>query len=1062
MVRPSCRPDLELPRRPRPPSTPPPESKARSRSPRGDSHRGTWQTAVPRDTREPKSSSSRPPAQSRQTAKEPAKDDRSWWSQEQEKTWTKKEDWSSHSKEEDEKWTKNSSWNWSEGWSEKSDKGWWRNSKNKHGTRQDGWNGWNGWKEKDKELYAQAYISDIPVEFDEKHLNKMHAECGIAEQDFPVSIKFLPSKDQTGETCACIARYRSKDTMEEVIMRMNGQNLKTRSGKLKRVGVSAAKPARWMVKEGLVAAETDENSTPRKVSVQNVPVTYTAADILQIHRSAGFEVKELPNVLFHDPKQADDEICAVTCKYSDVTYAQRAMQKMKGLPVVTASGRETRLMPILVDQISPGLPEEKTEKLPALPAKAAAQQLQLSWLPRQQDPHPGLAYFCQTWDLDSATSAWLAYLHRDVQQELIHEYDDSTRMDPASSEDHVDLIPSAEVLLANVPRGVSEQALTTLLERFGTVQAARCLPSGVRAVVTMSSIEEATMAVEDLTFRIPEGWPGNLLACFHHDRAPMPLNEVPEGQMLFGVVKAWNQLMSVGVISLLGIGPDIQVPLSSLSDSYDLTPGNAVLFRVGEGPEGAGLVVKRCLGQPDTVRLHRARCASTGLAVREYARSLQQRLKLLGDGSALATLQGLDDINEEHRRPLLELLQRGKAPETELRRAAKPAARRKAKELAKTSPTASTAPAEGKVAANAEAVADETNSPDEDSDVEVALDAPPARLTAGAETWTSLCRGFRSQSKFQEFEMAVSDAQSQGLQRAVEERQPCEEPRWRFSQMEGWHQELLAAVTGGASSATFVGIMLLGWVLVVSTSRPSTAVRKVPGGEGAVRATLRAGSKLLEDDHPFEVPSATLWTSLLGPLTTQLDMTVATLRPDLDRGEVMASVYPPDCGAQFRRHLDNPCDDGRRISAVYYVNPGWKREDGALLRCWSRHGEVEEILPSEDTLVLFEADSIEHEVTQNSSTGIFPDGYRCAFTCWYWEGRAPNVDRSQPWLPIAACSWNASLRCPFCCASSSSGGLTKTWTVTIESAATEIEIVLHSSQIFIPTIGRPYHGIIAR
>ena len=85
-------------------------------------------------------------------------------------------------------------------------------------------------------------------------------------------------EDQTGETCACIARYRSKATMEEVIMRhlearsvtthiatvrshvlnpdrytpsahwichcvtarMNGQNLKTRSGKLKRVGRSGA------------------------------------------------------------------------------------------------------------------------------------------------------------------------------------------------------------------------------------------------------------------------------------------------------------------------------------------------------------------------------------------------------------------------------------------------------------------------------------------------------------------------------------------------------------------------------------------------------------------------------------------------------------------------------------------------------------------------------------------------------------------------------------------------------------------------------------------------------
>ena len=64
-------------------------------------------------------------------------------------------------------------------------------------------------------------------------------------------------------------------------------------------------------------------------------------------------------------------------------------------------------------------------------------------------------------------------------------------------------------------------------------------------------------------------------------------------------------------------------------------------------------MVKRCLGQPETepwrhagafivsqlcqsrvltqVRLHRARCASTGFVVREYARSLQQKLKFLGD-----------------------------------------------------------------------------------------------------------------------------------------------------------------------------------------------------------------------------------------------------------------------------------------------------------------------------------------------------------------------------------------------------------------------------------------------
>ncbi|CAE6957643.1 EGLN3 [Symbiodinium natans] len=226
------------------------------------------------------------------------------------------------------------------------------------------------------------------------------------------------------------------------------------------------------------------------------------------------------------------------------------------------------------------------------------------------------------------------------------------------------------------------------------------------------------------------------------------------------------------------------------------------------------------------------------------------------------------------------------------------------------------------------------------------------------------------------------------------------------------------------------------WLGPHGVNEPTKRCRR----EGAVKATLRAGSKLLEDDHQFTVPSASKWVSLLGTLTARLDMVVDILCPNLDRGEVMASVYPPDCGAQFRRHLDNPCHDGRRISAVYYVNAGWQRKDGALLRCWPRQGEVEEILPDEDTLaarwevfvgrqprvkllcrrlrrifwsgipqvacvesempmrfpsrfqVLFEADAIEHEVTQNRSTGIFPDGYRCAFTCWYWEGSAPHVD----------------------------------------------------------------------
>ncbi|CAE7558013.1 ALATS [Symbiodinium natans] len=667
MARPSCKPSLNLDlwkNRPRSPPAPKPAA-ARSRSPRrhleDKSKDGSWTS----------------------------------WTQ-----WAKEDDWPEEQKEENEKqhwavaeyaepagsrcnqsgeWSKQS-WSWSE-WSEWSE--WSKNDRNDRNDRHDrhdrndrndrnerGWARARPQKEQKelKELYAQAYISDIPVEFDAQHLNKMHSECGILEGDFPVSVKFLPSKDSTGETCSCIARYRNKDTMELVIMRMNGKILTTRSGKVKRAGVSAAKPARWMVQAGLAKQGTD-SWTPRKVSVQNVPKHYTVEDVLKLHKSQGIDVQELPTVYFHNPKKEGSETCSVTCKYDDITHAQNAMQKIGGLPVTTASGQELRLVPVLVDQngledkpesfrfdegvdlegvihhwnevqgygfirpVQPGpdlfvhrseipLPEGQ---LPPLWSKV---RFQVSWVPdrgkqeacriRFVDPepmtlalkaggaggvggaserphcyehyerHPGLDYFCQTWGLDSATSAWLERLHPDVQQELINEYDDSTRMDFPNYEDYIEMVPSTEVLLANVPR-TSESALTTLLQRFGRVCQTRFLPSG-RAVVTMTSIEEATMAVEDLTFRIPEGW-RNLLACFHHESPPVPPSKIPEGKMLFGVVKSWNHLMQTGVVALFGIGPDLDVHSSALLDSYDLIPASAALFRVAKGPARIFVIV---------------------------------------------------------------------------------------------------------------------------------------------------------------------------------------------------------------------------------------------------------------------------------------------------------------------------------------------------------------------------------------------------------------------------------------------------------------------------------------
>eukprot|EP00746_Dinoflagellata_sp_MGD_P036910 gnl/MRDRNA2_/MRDRNA2_188673_c0_seq1.p1 gnl/MRDRNA2_/MRDRNA2_188673_c0~~gnl/MRDRNA2_/MRDRNA2_188673_c0_seq1.p1 ORF type:complete len:303 (+),score=56.54 gnl/MRDRNA2_/MRDRNA2_188673_c0_seq1:109-1017(+) len=106
-------------------------------------------------------------------------------------------------------------------------------------------------------------------------------------------------------------------------------------------------------------------------------------------------------------------------------------------------------------------------------------------------------------------------------------------------------------------------------------------------------------------------------------------------------------------------------------------------------------------------------------------------------------------------------------------------------------------------------------------------------------------------------------------------------------------------------------------------------------------------------------------------------------------GPIMGAIYPPGRGAQFRTHVDNPEGDGRRITAVYYINVDWQIEDGATLRAWTSgsasHDELVEIAPVADRLVLFDAEKVYHAVTPNVSEDLTPGGkgYRCALTLWF-------------------------------------------------------------------------------
>lgn len=58
---------------------------------------------------------------------------------------------------------------------------------------------------------------------------------------------------------------------------------------------------------------------------------------------------------------------------------------------------------------------------------------------------------------------------------------------------------------------------------------------------------------------------------------------------------------------------------------------------------------------------------------------------------------------------------------------------------------------------------------------------------------------------------------------------------------------------------------------------------------------------------------------------------VAPLAGVRERTDAMFAVYPGG-GACFRKHIDNTARDGRRLTVLCYLNPGWREEDGGALR----------------------------------------------------------------------------------------------------------------------------------
>ena len=166
------------------------------------------------------------------------------------------------------------------------------------------------------------------------------------------------------------------------------------------------------------------------------------------------------------------------------------------------------------------------------------------------------------------------------------------------------------------------------------------------------------------------------------------------------------------------------------------------------------------------------------------------------------------------------------------------------------------------------------------------------------------------------------------------------------------------------------------------------------GAQHAVLSHVRGDSFL--EVSGCEPPDAGL--GFVAPLVRRFDTLLRALAPCLGldlalhslRSQPMLACYPAGENARYIRHVDNPDDNGRVITVIYYLNADWTPADGGQLRLHPQAAAAAgagrsgastiDVDPVADRLVLFWSDArMPHEVlpAQNQD--------RWALSVWYMD-----------------------------------------------------------------------------
>ena len=151
-----------------------------------------------------------------------------------------------------------------------------------------------------------------------------------------------------------------------------------------------------------------------------------------------------------------------------------------------------------------------------------------------------------------------------------------------------------------------------------------------------------------------------------------------------------------------------------------------------------------------------------------------------------------------------------------------------------------------------------------------------------------------------------------------------------------------------------------------------------------VAATIHANNRgrELSREDPRRWVGLARYMQKCDTLLSQLaELLPAELASATKRSKMMLTCYPGG-GARYTRHCDNANRNGRRLTAILYLNPAWRDGDGGELRVFgpgASEDVVATVSPLSNRLLIFWSDArAPHEVLPAHAE-------RFAATIWFFD-----------------------------------------------------------------------------